>query len=157
MRFSLIFVQAIAIVILIAALATRAQSPGEPTMADRSAAHRLLITTKAMDLSSQAIDAIFEQYAEALPQVNNKTWMDLRLEFDTSELAPAMEDIYMRYFTEQELNGIADFYESPLGKLYVETQSSLLDESMAAGKVWAQGINARMRSRLEDKKLLQPL
>lgn len=157
MRRSLMIAQPIIIVVLLVALTTRAQSPEAPTLSDRNAAHRLLSTMNAMELSSQALDGMFKAYAQQLPQVDSKVWVNLRSEFDTSELAPVMEEIYMRYFTQDELNGLADFFEGPLGSLYIEMQPSLLHESMAAGQAWSEGINARMRSRLEKKKLTNKL
>ena len=137
--------------------ALTADSPEEPTLSDRTAAHRLLNNLQALEMSSLAIDQMFNQYREMLPDVSHKVWNDLRTEFDTSELAPVMEEIYMRYFTADELNGLSEFFESPLGRLYIENQPSMLQESMVAGKLWAEGINKRLLAKLKDKQIVTPL
>lgn len=157
MRVALGILIAVVVVAILSALPLRAVDPTKPTLSDRDAAHRLLSTMKGLELSNQIIDRLFDDYRENLPDVPEKVWMNLRAKFDTSELGPVMEEIYMRYFTSAELNGIADFFESPLGQLYIESQPSMLEESMTAGRLWAEGINERLLAELREKELITPL
>lgn len=64
--------------------------------------------------------------------------------------------IYAIYFTESELNDIAKFYSSPVGKKLLESGPKAVADSISAFDVWCQGVARDLVENVEgalDKKL----
>jgi len=59
--------------------------------------------------------------------------------------------IYHRYFTLDEIREMVAFYESAVGRKVVQVMPSMMQESMAAGQQWAQGLEAKLVKRLEAR------
>lgn len=65
-------------------------------------------------------------------------------EFDAS-LAPVIkfqEDYYLKEFTADDLKQMIKYYESPIGKKFVEKSAGLAQASMPVIQEWSQGLQA---------------
>jgi len=62
-----------------------------------------------------------------------------------------MVPIYSRAFSEEELNELVKFYESPIGRKMTRALPQIVSESMAAGQQWAGEVLKRLRTRLKEK------
>jgi hypothetical protein len=86
-----------------------------------------------MDLSVEGREAAARMQAEMMSfMAEAMTWEDLR---------DFMVDTYSELFTEQELLGLAEFYESDLGQKMIARQPEIMQRSMS----WSQqAIQERM-------------
>jgi hypothetical protein len=59
--------------------------------------------------------------------------------------------IYARRMSEQELKDAAAFFNSPVGKKYVEVQPAMLDELVVAMQSWTQELSTYMMTRVHQE------
>jgi hypothetical protein len=59
--------------------------------------------------------------------------------------------IFARVFTIDELNAIADFYESEAGAKFLEQSPLILREIQRASQVWANGVQRDLGQIVQDK------
>lgn len=59
--------------------------------------------------------------------------------------------IYARSMSEQELRDAAAFFNSPVGKKYVEVQPIMLDQLVVSMQSWTQDLSTFMMQRIHDE------
>lgn len=116
-----------------------------------AAIHRLLEVTGAIAMGSQMVDQLLAIQAQAQPAIPAQVWADIREEIDFSEFEPAMVHIYDKHFSTAEIEGLLAFYESDIGRSFIEKQPAIVQDSMAAGQAWAIGIQEKLRTKLEKR------
>lgn len=116
-----------------------------------AAIHRLLEVTGAIAMGSQMVDQLLAIQAQAQPGIPVEVWADIREEIDFSDFEPAMVHIYDKHFSADEIKGLLAFYESDIGRRFIEKQPAIVQDSMAAGQAWAIGIQEKLRSKLEKR------
>ena len=116
-----------------------------------AAIHRLLEVTGAIAMCSQMVDQLLAIQAQAQPAIPAEVWTDIREEIDFSEFEPAMVHIYDKHFSAEEIQGLLAFYESDIGRRFIEKQPAIVQDSMAAGQAWAIGIQEKLRTKLEER------
>ncbi len=81
------------------------------------------------------------------PDVPPEFWDEFMKEVDPNELVNLTVPIYMRHFTEHEIQEMIRFYRTPTGQKLVQKQPQVMQESMQAGQLWAQGLAQRVLER----------
>jgi hypothetical protein len=113
---------------------------------------RAVITAcKADKLGEQMLDQMGALLKDA---VGGAFWKKFRGKVRTQELVDMIVPIYARHFTQEELEQLLAFYQSPIGKRMVEEQPLLVKESMEVGAEWGRKLaeEAMKESEEEDKK-----
>jgi hypothetical protein len=64
------------------------------------------------------------------------------------EFLDSMIPLYNRTFTEAELKGLLQFYQSPLGQRLLQVQPDLIRESMQLGQRWGSRLGAEIGRQL---------
>lgn len=113
--------------------------------------HRLLEVTGAIAMGSQMVDQLLAIQAQAQPNIPSQVWADMRTEINFDEFEPAMVQIYDKHFTADEIGQLLAFYESEIGRRFIEKQPAIVQDSMAAGQTWAIGIQEKLRAKLQQK------
>jgi hypothetical protein len=82
-----------------------------------------------------------------------ETLKELTPEFDKKidDMVDIAAHIYARHMSEDELKATAAFFNSPVGKKYVEAQPVMLDEVVVAMQSWWQQISNYMMSRVRQE------
>jgi hypothetical protein len=103
----------------------------------------LMDVTGAKDLGQQLIDAGMEQFRSSVldSQPDNpraKQFVDafvarFQKHFDTDSLNERVIPIYDKYLTTEDLQGLLDYYRSPLGQRMLKVLPMVTRESQAAG------------------------
>jgi uncharacterized protein len=119
--------------------------------AKTDAIHRLLEVTGAIAMGSQMVDQLLSIQAQAQPSIPAEVWADIREEIDFSEFEPAMVHIYDKHFSATEIEGLLAFYESDIGRRFIEKQPAIVQDSMAAGQAWALGIQEKLHAKLAKR------
>lgn len=101
-----------------------------------------------------AIMQMFDMLKSQYPDVKEDTWKDFEKEFlktSLDELVVMLSPVYQKYMTQNDLEGIIQFYNTPLGRKYAEQTPSIMQESMQIGEKWgesvAQDFVAKMKAR----------
>jgi len=138
---------ALALAVASCALAP-ARAHGQAAAPSDTAKARLIrqLITKAR-LADQALQAIEQQMPAqraSNPRVPAEFW-DRFLEQARArrgELEDGYVALYDRNFTTAELKGLIAFYDSPIGKRFLELQPTLMREGIALGQEWGTRIGA---------------
>ena len=107
----------------------------------------LMTLTGTGNLGVQALHSLLPSLKASAPDVPPEFWDDFMKEVDPNELVNLTVPIYMRHFTENEIQEMIRFYKTPTGQKLVQKQPQVMQESMQAGQLWAQGLAQRVLER----------
>lgn len=83
----------------------------------------------------------------------NDVLAELTPEFDAkkNEIVDLAAEIYARSMTEDELRQAADFFRSPVGRKYLDSQPHMLNEVVVAMQAWTQRLSTYMMRRAREE------
>jgi hypothetical protein len=81
----------------------------------------------AQAFKNQKLDAEAQQTAEAL---GKRITADLQEELSWDKLKPIYLQVYSEAFTQEEIDGLIAFYDSPAGKAYVAKMPVVMQKTM---------------------------
>lgn len=146
------------------ALPLRAEdAPREDAAASRAAAERLMDLFNTEDSYRQTMQQVAqmpmrmlesqdmseEQKAEARRAMQAS--MDATLKrFSWARIKPMFVDVYAEVFTPEEIQGLIDFYESPLGRAFLAKQPQLTAATMERMQDMMQEIMPELQRDVEE-------
>jgi hypothetical protein len=146
---------AVLVLATLAVMPARAQQ--QPSPAAIAAAQEIIALKGSGTMYDAVVPGVIEQAKNVLLQTNpnlgkdlNEVAAQLRKEYDgkRDELHKEVARIYASHFTEQELQDIATFYRSPLGKKMVAEEPLALEQSMRSAQDWANKFSDQMLARI---------
>lgn len=108
---------------------------------------RLLAVTKVEAQTKLVLSQTITEWKRALPEVTASEWAELQKELRVEELISIAIPIYEKHFTHDEIKGLLEFYESPLGKKTLEKMPLVTAECMEAGIAWGRKIGATIEEK----------
>ncbi len=141
---------AVLVVLLLCSLTGFAQTPAS-SPAKRQDIMHLLQMIGAAKAATQGFDFMLPSLKEAMPQVPEDVWRDLRGEIRDDDMLELTAKIWDKHFTHEEIRDLTRFYMSPTGQKVVKELPAIQDESMAAGQKWGKEILSRIMQRLREK------
>jgi hypothetical protein len=111
-----------------------AQNPH--TLEEYKACYRLFEVMKMNETTEQTITKMVDMQTQNLPQLAKLK--PLMLEFfrkymSYDSLKNETADIYLKYFTIQDIQQLIEFYQTPLGKKFIKNQVNLTTECAQLG------------------------
>ena len=147
-------IRALRVVIFAAVLALTPFSASAQDSETRDAIVELLELTGADQLMDQMFALMMPQIISVVraanPDIPEEILLDLQKrgadEFHKSmpEFNDLMVDLYLRYFTEQEILDLIAFYETPTGRKTISVMPSLMQESMVLGSAFGRTVGERV-------------
>ena len=114
-------------------------------------ARELIEVTGAAKVAGQVMNNMISSYKKQLPNVTADFWDETIKEINVIDLADIVAPIYSKYYTDEELTKLIEFYKSPLGRKVVEKLPMITQDSYAAGEEWGKKISERVVARLKEK------
>jgi uncharacterized protein len=136
----------------------RAQTAASPDTEKVRLIKQLIADAHLTDQALQVIEQALPAQRAANPRVPAVFW-DRFLEQARArrgELEEGYIALYDHNFTTAELRGLIAFYESPIGKRFVEVQPTLTREGMAMGQEWGTRIGADVGRTLSAEGVAAP-
>ena len=99
---------------------------------------RMLKISGGSLLAEQMMDALIPQFQQLIPDIPNIFWVRFREKLNMDDLLYACVPVYDRHFTHDEIRQLIAFYESPIGRRFVEVSPLLNQETMAIGQRWGE-------------------
>ena len=93
--------------------------------------------------SGQQFDVIAEPLVQMVPAAKQEDFKK-ELKQSMESLYKKMAVVYMENYTEEELNEILAFYDTPVGKKMVATTPEVTQKAMQIGQVWAMELQPLM-------------
>ncbi len=112
----------------------------------------LLEKTGAGNMGIQAMNQMIPSLRQMIPDAPETFWEDFMSEFSPDAFVDAIVPIYQRYLTQDDLEAIIAFYDTPAGKKLIETQPMILQDSMEVGQQWGQEVAQQVMERYEAQK-----
>ena len=132
------------------ALEVRAQTP--EYMAKMTRMLELSGSDAVMKELPKQMIGMMKQQVPAMPDSVSRQIEDLMAEY-FPKMLEMMTPIYAKYYTEEDLDGLIAFYESPLGKKMASTQPLILKEVMGVVPQWAAEFGSKMSEIVKSAKI----
>jgi uncharacterized protein len=91
-----------------------------------------------------------------LPDAPAAFWETFKQELDANELMQAIIPVYQKHLTEEDIQAILVFYNTPAGKKLISAQPSIMQESMMIGQQWGQKVFMRAKQKFDAKSSTAP-
>lgn len=116
---------------------------------------KLIEITGSQDIQEQIVAQIFSSMKVQYPEVPAKVWDTFAAEFKPDELFDELIPIYAKYYTNEEIEQLIAFYDTPVGKKTIQILPQLSLESAELGVKFGQRIAERAIKKLEAEGYLQ--
>jgi len=120
----------------------------------KSTLKKMLVVAGSEQTFNSAIKQMFSMYKQQKTNVPDSIWVDLEQEMSKTsidDLVNMILPVYQKYLTETDLNGIIEFYQTPIGKKYAEKTPLIMQESMQVGQQWGMEIGKKFEEKLKKK------
>ena len=137
------------------AAASTAQAPSAQSAGDQGAKRaeirKLIELTGAANISADALRKIIDPLRAGFPQVPEEFWNTFIKEVHSDELIDLVVPIYDKYYTRDEIQDLARFYQSPVGQKTIKVLPMLSAEAIDAGQEWGKMVADRAMRKLREK------
>lgn len=110
----------------------------------------LLIVTKTDVLALQTMDQMIKVFQNSYAAVDTKFWEEFKKEIDNNRLIDLMIPIYEKHYTEEEIQELINFYNTPIGKKTIENLPKITQESMEVGQQWGLELAQKVQAKLKQ-------
>ena len=122
-----------------------------------SHAKELLEMTGSGKLGVQVMNNMISSFKTKLPNVPTEFWDEIGKEVNPEGLIELVAPIYAKYYTDDELLKLLEFYKSPLGKKVIANMPLITQDSYQIGEEWGRKIGERVERRLKEKGYLKTI
>lgn len=99
---------------------------------------RLMEITGSAKVGIQVGQQIIASLRQSQPSLPEEFWTDMNSKFNSDALVNLVVPIYAKYYTQEDLDGLIAFYQTPLGQKVISTLPQISQESVQAGQAWGQ-------------------
>jgi len=110
---------------------------------------KLLEITGSKNLYEQMMTQIFKTLQAQYPDVPAKYWSTFASEINTDDIFKEVIPLYSKYYTNQELEELVAFYQTPLGKKTIRILPQLSRDSAEIGIKFGRQAAERALKKLE--------
>jgi uncharacterized protein len=138
--------------LVLAALFLCVPLSGQPnTPQEQKQAHirKLLELTGSGKLGIQVMKQMIDSLRTSMPKVPQKFWDDFMKEAKPEQLVELIVPIYDKYLTDEDVQSLIQFYQSPVGKKVIQVLPQITQESMQAGQQWGAEIGQKVAEKLK--------
>ena len=114
-------------------------------------ARELLEVTGSGNLGLKMMQNIFNSFKNQFPRVPGEFWDELSKEITGKELIEQVIPIYSKYYTDEELVKLIEFYKSPLGQKVVQKLPLISQDSYYVGQEWGKRVGEKVIARLQER------
>ena len=102
--------------------------------------NKLLEITNTKSQAAQMFDLMMPSFIEMLPNIPLTFWTTFKSKIDLDSFVNMLIPIYDKHFSHNDIKELIQFYESSIGKKYLEATPSITQESYRAGEEWGNKI-----------------
>jgi hypothetical protein len=110
---------------------------------------KLLTLTDARGVFRHALESQINSMKTNAKQIPPKFWEEILKAVDADKFIELLIPVYDKHFSNDELEGLIAFYETPLGKKLVSTMLPIMTESAAAGDKYGQQIATQVIEKMK--------
>lgn len=121
------------------------------TNAKREKIKTLLELSGSSKLGLQVGKTMIDAFKKNYTDVRAEFWEEVAKEINADDLIKLVIPIYEKYYSEEDIDQLINFYKSPIGKKMQEVTPLLTQESMAAGQVWGREIAEKVVAKMKEQ------
>jgi hypothetical protein len=99
---------------------------------------RLLEMQDTKAQAAQMFDLMMPNLISMVPDVPSAFWTTFKSMLDLDSFVNLLIPIYDRHFSHDDIRGLIQFYESPIGRKLLSVTPQITRESYVAGQEWGQ-------------------
>lgn len=106
------------------------------------------------DAYKTVITQWFIMFKEKYTTVEPEIWNDLENEFmktSINDLVAMLSPVYSKYMSQDDIEGLITFYETPLGKKFATNTPLIMQESMQVGQEWGLKVSQEFQQKMKEK------
>ena len=117
------------------------------------AAHvkELLELTGSAKLGIQMINSLMSTFKQQNPDVPAEFWDGFKKEVNTSDVINLIIPIYTKYYSDDDILQLIQFYKTPLGQKVIEKLPLITRDSYSAGAAWGKQLAEKLIEDLKTK------
>ena len=108
-----------------------------------------LLTITGADTTHLILEQMIGQFRVLTPEVPDEWWEGFMEKAIATDFNALLFPIYERNYTAAEIDGLIEFYQSPLGQSLLEKAPVIAQESLAVGQAWGLEIAQELIAELE--------
>jgi hypothetical protein len=112
---------------------------------------QLMELTGMAKLGNQMMTNIISSYKQSFPAATTEFWDAFMKEADMSQLFEKVIPVYEQNFTDDDIQQLITFYQSPVGKKMIEKMPVIMQESMQIGSEWGKQLSEKVIEKLKQK------
>lgn len=119
---------------------------------------KMLLASGGAETFNVVIPQMVSMMKAQLPEVPAAYWDELQTEFGKTafeDLVTLLIPVYKKYLTQQDVDAVIKFYETPVGKKMAETAPLISSESMQVGQQWGIQVAEKIQGKLKEKGYLK--
>lgn len=142
--------------LLLLAPALQAQQPAAPDSAKLVLIRGFLKTSQAAEQILMGIENALDAQKRASPDVPDVFWTEFvaRAKASVPDLVEMLVPVYDREYSSDDLQGMIQFYQSPIGQKMLAAQPRITRDAMLAGQRWGGQLGAAVLKDLSDRGVL---
>jgi hypothetical protein len=112
---------------------------------------QLMEITGAAKLGNQMMTNMIATYKQSFPAATTEFWDAFMKEADASQLMDQIVPVYAESFTDDDIQQLIAFYQSPVGRKMVDKMPVIMQQSMQIGSEWGKQLSEKVIERLKQK------
>ena len=118
---------------------------------------RQLITLTGGDkMGEQILDQMIPEMQKMAPGAPLAFWDAFRKKTNINALIDQLLPIYDKYYSKEDVKGLIQFYQTPLGQKVISVIPGITRESYAVGSAWGQAKAQEVIDELQTKEAAKP-
>ena len=118
---------------------------------------KLLEVTHAADMGQKMLHQVLAAFKPAFKDTPEEFWTKVEAKFnlEINSLSDLLVPVYARNLSPEDVKGLIQFYESPLGQRFVAVQPKMTAEAMVAGQTWGRALGVKVMDELQAERAKQ--
>ena len=114
----------------------------------------MLVVSGSDKTFEMVVPQMIEMMKPQLPQVPGEFWEEMEKEMKNTafnDLVDMLVPIYQEYLTQEDLEEVIKFYQSPAGKKLGSSAPHISMATMQAGQHWGMKLGQKIQAKLQEK------
>ena len=114
----------------------------------------MLVVSGSDKTFEMVVPQMIEMMKPQLPQVPGEFWEEMEKEMKNTafnDLVDMLVPIYQEYLTQEDLEEVIKFYQSPAGKKLGSSAPHISMSTMQAGQQWGMKLGQKIQAKLQEK------
>ncbi|MBO9573412.1 MAG: DUF2059 domain-containing protein [Chitinophagaceae bacterium] len=121
------------------------------TTASKENVRKLLEMTGSGNLGALLMQKMIADLRKLRPNIPAEFWDGLVKEVNPESLVDNVVPVYMKYYSNEEILKLIEFYNTPLGKKVIANTPLITQESYMIGKEWGKQIATQILKQIKEK------